>query len=150
MKCESINEKLGTISLQDYELHKHNLHGAAAKRAAHFFSERRRVHEGVIAWRNGNLSEFGRLMSASGLSSIENYECGSPALIDLYNIIVSTTGIYGGRFSGAGFRGCCVAFANPESVEDACHSIQRYAPQRTSILTITLLLMIVRHRTVHM
>jgi hypothetical protein len=36
--------------------------------------------------------EFGKLMSASGLSSIENYECGSPALIDLYNIIVQTPG----------------------------------------------------------
>ena len=31
---------------------------------------------GIEAWSAGNLQEFGRLMSESGLSSIYNYECG--------------------------------------------------------------------------
>lgn len=32
---------------------------------------------GREAWASGNLEEFGKLISASGLSSIENYECGT-------------------------------------------------------------------------
>lgn len=31
---------------------------------------------GLGAWASGNFEEFGKLISASGLSSIENYECG--------------------------------------------------------------------------
>ncbi|MPM96229.1 Galactokinase [bioreactor metagenome] len=38
----------------------------------------------------------------------------------LYNIMLETDGIYGGRFSGAGFKGCCMALIDPafkESIE---------------------------------
>jgi hypothetical protein len=31
---------------------------------------------GLESWSSGNLEEFGKLMSESGLSSIQNYECG--------------------------------------------------------------------------
>ena len=77
-----------------------------AKRAEHYFSENERVMKGIIlyrpllllifmisfrdspfithvwsvlgieAWASGNLREFGELITASGLSSIQNYECG--------------------------------------------------------------------------
>ena len=29
-----------------------------------------------------------------------------------------TNGIYGGRFSGAGFKGCCMALVDPEKVDN--------------------------------
>lgn len=38
---------------------------------------------GLEAWATGNLEEFGKLISASGLSSIENYECGTLSLLPL-------------------------------------------------------------------
>ena len=31
--------------------------------------------------------------------------------------MLETEGIYGGRFSGAGFKGCCMAIVNPEYKE---------------------------------
>ena len=31
----------------------------------------------------------------------------------LYEIMTRTEGIYGGRFSGAGFKGCCMALIDP-------------------------------------
>jgi galacturonokinase len=74
-----------------------------------------RVTRGVEAWRHGDLQEFGRLMTASGESSIRNYECGSEPLIDLYRILIQCEGVYGARFSGAGFRGCCVALVAREA-----------------------------------
>ena len=36
----------------------------------------------------------------------------------LYEIMVDTDGIYGGRFSGAGFKGCCMALIDPNKAED--------------------------------
>src|SRR5207244_11878681 len=103
--------RLGHLTDAEYEAHRHRLSGPEAKRAAHFFAERARVGRGIAAWAAGDVAEFGRLMTASGQSSIDNYECGSPPLIDLYRILIGTPGVYGARFSGAGFRGCCVALA---------------------------------------
>ena len=70
------------------------------------------------------LETFGRLIAESGRSSIENYECGSKPLIDLYHILIETDGVYGARFSGAGFRGCCVALVNPQKSSAAIEQIQ--------------------------
>ena len=64
-------------------------------------------------------------MTESGRSSIDNYECGSPPLIDLYGILVRTEGVYGARFSGAGFRGCCVALVDPDRGDAAVESVSR-------------------------
>ena len=71
------------------------------------------MQKGAEAWRRGDIEEFGRLSFASGRSSIENYETGSPELKTLYEIMTKTPGIYGGRFSGAGFKGCCMALIDP-------------------------------------
>jgi hypothetical protein len=51
-------------------------------------------------------------MTASGESSVRNYECGCQPLTDLYGILARCPGVYGARFSGAGFRGCCIALAD--------------------------------------
>ena len=61
------------------------------------------------------MEEFGRLVFASGESSIKNYETGSPELKKMVEIMQETEGIYGGRFSGAGFKGCCMALIRPEA-----------------------------------
>ena len=80
-----------------------------ARRAEHFYSEYRRVRQGVTAWETGNLKLFGKLCFDSCESSIHNYECGSPELIGIYEILRSLPGVYGGRFSGAGFKGAVIA-----------------------------------------
>ena len=84
-----------------------------ARRAEHFYSEYRRVRKGVTAWESGNLELFGKLSFESCQSSINNYECGSPELIALYEIMNELDGVWGGRFSGAGFKGACIALVDP-------------------------------------
>jgi len=90
------------------------------KRAEHYYTECERVRQGVEAWRRGDLDTYGRLSFESGHSSIYNWETGSDELRKLYEIMRDTDGIYGGRFSGAGFKGCCMALIDPayaESIE---------------------------------
>ena len=84
-----------------------------ARRAEHFYSEYRRVRQGVTAWETGNLKLFGKLSFDSCESSIHNYECGSPELIAIYDIMRTLPGVWGGRFSGAGFKGACIAIIDP-------------------------------------
>jgi galactokinase/galacturonokinase len=95
------------------------------RRAAHFFGERQRVIDGVEVWRGGDLTRFGELMSASGESSIRNYECGTPELVTLYELLRNTPGVYGARFSGAGFGGSCVALADPTAGEKIANTVSR-------------------------
>ncbi len=93
------------------------------KRAIHYFTEMARAEAGVEAWKQGDLNTYGRLVFESGRSSIENYECGCPELIALYNIMTETDGIYGGRFSGAGFKGCCMALIDPAKQEEVIEKV---------------------------
>ena len=88
-----------------------------ARRAEHFYSEYRRVRQGVTAWETGNLQLFGKLSFDSCESSIHNYECGSAELISIYRIMRPLQGVYGGRFSGAGFKGAVIALVDPNYKE---------------------------------
>ena len=77
------------------------------------------------AWSEGDLETFGQLCFESGRSSIENYETGSEELKILYEIMLKTPGIYGGRFSGAGFRGCCMALIDPSAADSVLETVER-------------------------
>ncbi|MBO4414119.1 MAG: GHMP kinase [Clostridia bacterium] len=95
------------------------------KRAEHWYTEFHRVEAGAEAWRRGDIEEFGRLSFESGKSSIVNWETGSPELIKLYEIMTKTNGIYGGRFSGAGFKGCCMALIDPAYEKEILERVER-------------------------
>lgn len=104
---------LRDVSENMYKIHRDKMPPRFARRAEHFFSEHKRVREGITAWETGNLDWFGSLSKASCESSIHNYECGSPELIAIYQAMLTTDGVYGGRFSGAGFKGACIALVDP-------------------------------------
>lgn len=116
--------RLRDVPTPVFEQYKHLLPDNFRKRAEHYFSEYHRAEEGAEAWRKGDLETYGKLIFESGRSSIENYECGCPELITLYNIMTEAEGIYGGRFSGAGFKGCCMALVDPEKAEDVLRIVE--------------------------
>lgn len=108
-----------------FDKYKERLPENWAKRAEHFYDEFARVERGVEAWRRGDLEAFGKLSFESGYSSIYKYETGSDELKKLYEIMTQTDGIYGGRFSGAGFKGCCMALIDPAYEESICEYVTR-------------------------
>lgn len=111
---------LREVPYEVYLQYKDRLPENFAKRAEHWYTEFFRVQKGAEAWRKGDLEAFGKLSFESGHSSIYNYETGSDELRILYETMTHTDGIYGGRFSGAGFKGCCMALIDPafaESIE---------------------------------
>ncbi len=122
-KFEETN--LRDIPYEVYLKHKDKLPENWAKRAEHWYTEFFRVQQGAEAWRRGDIEEFGRLSFESGMSSICNWETGSPELKELYEIMTRTQGIYGGRFSGAGFKGCCMALIDPAYEEKILETVER-------------------------
>ena len=116
---------LRDISKETFERTRDMMPNRFARRAEHFYSEYRRVRQGVMAWESGNLNLFGKLSFDSCESSIHNYECGSPELISIYQIMRGLPGVYGGRFSGAGFKGACIALINPAYKEQIQEELTR-------------------------
>ena len=110
-KFEETN--LRDVPVEVFYQYKDKLPENFRKRAEHWYTEFDRVQKGAEAWRRGDIEEYGRLSFESGYSSIHNWETGSSELIKLYEIMTETKGIYGGRFSGAGFKGCCLAIIDP-------------------------------------
>lgn len=104
---------LRDVPVEVYHQYKNRLPENWAKRAEHWFTEFDRVQRGAEAWRKGDLEAYGKLSFESGRSSIYNWETGSDELKALYELMLKTEGIYGGRFSGAGFKGCCMALIDP-------------------------------------
>lgn len=121
---EQLEPHLCNVEPDAYEAYKDKLETTLARRAEHYFSENMRVCEGLKAWASSDYEVFGRLMSASGQSSIENYECGSQPLIQLYEILLKAPGVLGTRFSGAGFRGCCLAFVDADRAMEAASFVR--------------------------
>lgn len=112
------DSRLRNVPVEVFEAYKDCLPKLWRKRAEHYYSEQKRAEEGAVLWKKGDLEGYGQLVFESGKSSIEKYECGCDELIKLYDIMTETKGIYGGRFSGAGFKGCCMALIDPEYAED--------------------------------
>ena len=111
------------IPREVYDQYKDRLPENWRKRAEHWMTEFDRVEKGADAWRRGDIEEYGRLSFESGRSSIYNWETGSPELKTLYEIMTHTDGIYGGRFSGAGFKGCCMSLIDPAFEESIINQV---------------------------
>ena len=95
------------------------------KRAMHYKTENERVIKGKRAWENGDIEEFGRLVTESGRSSIELYEAGSVLLTKLFEIMSSVDGVYGTRFMGGGFNGTCLAIIDSAKRDTIIEAIKK-------------------------
>ena len=116
---------LRAVPCEAFVRYRERLPESFARRAKHWYTEQARVVAGAEAWRRGDIIEYGRLSFESGRSSIENWQTGSDELRALYEIMVGTDGIYGGRFSGAGFKGCCMALYDPAYEESIFARVER-------------------------
>jgi len=120
--------KLRNISPEVFNKYVDELPGRFRKRAKHYFTEQERVEKGIESWSKGDLVAFGELMNESGESSVHQYECGCPELITIYETLKNTEGVYGARFSGAGYRGCCIGLIDPKYKEDIKNRMDEVYP----------------------
>ena len=120
--------RLGDVPYEVYVAHASELPSTERRRARHFYEEVARVREGVLAWQAGDRDRLGALMSDSARSSVENYECGTTPVRDLVELLNGADGVYGARFCGPGFRGCCVALVDGDAMRHVVEAVHhRYA-----------------------
>jgi len=119
------------------EEHIDGLPAELGRRATHVYSEMQRVENGCNAWQSGDWSTFGELMNQSCRSSIDDYECGSEAMIELHNIALKQSGVYGSRFGGGGYGGCLMMLVDKIQADkvktDVLEAFLRRFPEKTNI-----------------
>ena len=119
---------LHSVTRDEWAAHRDSLPGRFGRRAKHYFTENQRVIDGTEAWKQGDIKTFGKLMVESGESSVRDYQCGSPELITIFDVLKNIPGIYGARFSGAGYRGCCIGIVDPSCHEEVERRIAEVYP----------------------
>lgn len=121
--------ELKTTNLRDvpYDVflkYKDKLPDNFKKRAQHWYEECKRVQLGVELYKSGDIAKFGSLVTDSGYSTIKNWETISPELNKLYEILVKTNGVYGTRFQGTDFNGCCIALIDPKYTDEIINHVK--------------------------
>jgi galactokinase len=118
-ECEAAAAVLGVTSLRDVESADltadvtAELDPTLAKRVKHVVTENARVLAAVDA----NAREFGALMNESHASLRDDYEVSHPAVDALVADLQKNGSVFGGRMTGAGFGGACVALSYPGETE---------------------------------
>ncbi len=124
-------KSLRDISIQQFHNAKSFLDPLTGKRAGHVVSENQRVLDSVIALKQGNMSEFGKLMYQSHLSLKLDFEVSCPELDAVVDICAEGDGVYGARMTGAGFGGSAICLVDEHNVEEVKTRLEAEYPQRT-------------------
>ncbi len=117
-QCFEAARRMGVLALRDVtsdQLAAADLPPLVKHRAAHITGENERVFEALDALRAGDGDRFGKLMTASHRSSMENFANSTPELDALVEIAIRQPGCHGARLTGGGFGGAIVALVDVEA-----------------------------------
>ena len=136
--CEEAVRILGVKALRDVspeqlEQRKGDLRDMVYRRACHVVGEIARVADGQAALANGDLTAFGKLMTASHESSRSNFENSCPEIDMMVEIGRTLPGFLGARISGGGFGGISVHLVQTPFAESYCAALGKAYLQRTGI-----------------
>jgi galactokinase len=136
-QCFEAAKRMGVPALRDVtsrQLAAADLPPLVKRRAAHITGENERVFAAADALRAGDGDTFGRLMTASHRSSMENFENSTPELDALVDIAIRQAGCHGARLTGGGFGGAIVALVDLEAGDRIAASITSEYLEKTGNL----------------
>ena len=88
----------------------------AHRRARHVVGEVQRTKDAVTALQQGDIAQFGKLMTQSHVSLRDDYEVTGPELDALASAAWEVEGVLGSRMTGGGFGGCTVSLVHEETI----------------------------------
>ncbi|MCH2174142.1 MAG: galactokinase [Lentisphaeria bacterium] len=120
--CEKAATQLGVPFLRDTNMQtlvdsKDKLDHLPYLRALHVVGENERVQEGLKALEGDDIVKFGKLLSASHQSSIDNFENSCKELDILVSAGQALEACIGARLSGGGFGGISIHLVREEDAE---------------------------------
>jgi galactokinase len=114
IQCETAADffkipKLRDLERSRLEKNRNQLDELVFKRALHVVTENERTVSAVDRLQQNDLPAVGKLLYQSHESLRDLYQVSSPALDQMVESAMESTGCFGARMTGAGFGGCAVA-----------------------------------------
>lgn len=106
------------------------------RRAEHVIYECDRVLKSVEALMDGDLAQFGNLMTASHISLRDLYEVTGMHLDTMVEEALKIDGCIGSRMTGAGFGGCTVSIVKEAAVDDFIRTVGSKYKEKTGLTPI--------------
>jgi galactokinase len=126
--------QLSWLKVEQLEGAWNHLDPLGRKRARHVLSENERVRQGAKALKGADLTAFGKLMTASHVSSRDDFENSSPALDSLIEAAQVAPGFLGGKLSGAGWAGCTVNLVRVEHAHEFAETVRTIYSRKTGVI----------------
>ena len=136
-ECEAAARGLGPLGALGPEAFLGLPDPVLRRRVRHVVTECDRVRWCAAALRQGDLTEAGRLMTASHRSLRDDFEVSTPALDALVDHLVALPGVHGARLTGAGFGGCVIALARPGAVDPTAFTTPAWRVRASAGATVT-------------
>ncbi|MFZ3588986.1 galactokinase [Bacillus sp. DJP31] len=112
-------QSLGELTEETFQENKSFINNPTLeKRAEHAVYENHRTLKALQALKEGELTEFGRLMNESHHSLRDKYEVTGMELDTLVEAAWQQDGTLGARMTGAGFGGCAIAIVEKDKIEE--------------------------------
>jgi galactokinase len=116
---------LRDVSREQLDCHRAVLGDKFYRRSKHVITENERVRSALQAMIRDDMSELGKVMTASHESLRTDFEVSCDELDFLVARALNCSGVYGSRMVGAGFGGCTVTVVDPDHVDQAAEDIRR-------------------------
>ncbi|TSA32327.1 MAG: galactokinase [Verrucomicrobiaceae bacterium] len=133
-QCFEAAKRMGVPALRDVttaQLEAAELPDLVKRRARHITGENERVFSALAALRAGDGDQFGKLMTASHRSSMENFANSTPELDALVEIAIRQDGCHGARLTGGGFGGAIVALTEIEKTDAVAKAVTAQYLEKT-------------------
>ncbi|MAE94963.1 MAG: hypothetical protein CL910_09915 [Deltaproteobacteria bacterium] len=117
---------LRAVTPEQYRRQRKELDPTLVRRAEHYFSEVKRVKLGQQALASGDVVSLGRLVTASGESLTQNYDCGTPETRRLLALLLEVEIVWGASYAGGGWGGLLQVLAGPGAAAALEAVVARY------------------------
>lgn len=119
-------KSLGELTIEEFEQIKNNIKDPIrVKRAKHAVYENQRTKDAVLALKENDIEQFGKLMKESHISLRDDYQVTGIELDTLASSAWRQEGVIGSRMTGAGFGGCTVSIVKDDYVEAFIENVAR-------------------------
>ncbi len=122
---------LRDITLEQFEVYKHDLPEVLQRRAGYIIAENARVLQVANLLETGHIEAIGPLLWQGHAGLRDEYEVSCKELDVLVEIAHSVPGVLGGRMMGGGFGGCTINLVRNESIEALRQAVAQQYPVRT-------------------
>ncbi len=116
---------LRDLKMDMLEMQKDRLGDLLYRRCRHVVSEIQRVRDAFAALQAGDLSNLGKLISASHTSLRDDFDVSCDEVDQLVEIADQSPGVLGSRMIGAGFGGCVLSLVESDNIDAAARQVRQ-------------------------